>query len=379
MKSLFKQNFLIIFSSLVFLIIFSGLFYYFSLLQNQGVVLISEIQDKEDSISDFKLSISGLNHISSDLEIAQFDLNHLAETEKTLNNFWDDVLNKNENISLNWKKKSAESVNASLTRMFSRWRQSCRKGNVAMPTRENLSANQSFLDESAPASIDNYGFAFSSYDGSWPSFSSEEAQQLGIQIEIINEIINALCYSTDGNHSVSIVSLKRENAGQIDNGNIGVDKLRVNDVTPFLLRQNKGISSYAFEIVLQCQTYSVRKFLNLLRPPFMIRKLSLTPFEESDGFSSSGFVENPNPFSTEPSAAQGGASDQFLPIVSQVDSRVTILVEYVTNIDKSISILHRSKNIWSGANPDTYIDWLKKSGNVELVDVAQKLFDKDDR
>ena len=379
MKSLFKQNFLVIIASLVFLITFSGLFYYFSLLQKQGLTLISDVRDKEDSISDSKLSISGLNHISADLELAQSDLNHLAETEKTLNNFWDDVLNKNENISLNWKKKSTASVNASLTRMFSRWRQSCRKGNVAMPSNENLSANSSFLDESAPAATDNYGFAFSSYDGSWPSFSSEEAQQLGIQIEIINEIINALCYSTDGNHSVSIVSLKRENAGQIDNGNIGVDKLRVNDITPFLLRQNKGISSYVFEIVLQCQTYSVRKFLNLLRPPFMIRKLSLTPFEESDGFSSSGFVENPNPFTTEPSAAIGGTSDQFLPIVSQVDSRVTILVEYVTNIDKSISILHRTSSIWSGANPNTYIDWLKKSGNVELVGVAQKLFDRDDR
>ena len=284
MKSLLKQNFLVIFSSLLFLIIFSGLFYYLSLLQNKGELLISDILNKEDSISDSKLSISGLNHISSDLNFAQSDLYNLAETEKTLNNFWDDVLNKRENISLNWKKKSAESVNASLTRMFSRWRQSCRKDNVAMPSNENPSTNSSFLDESSPSSIDNYGFAFSSYDGSWPSFSVEEAQQLGIQIEIINEIINALCYSTDGNHSVSIVSLKRENAGQIDNGNIGVDKLRVNDVSPFLLRQNQGISSYAFEIVLQCQTYSVRKFLNLLRPPFMIRKLSLTPFEENDGF-----------------------------------------------------------------------------------------------
>ncbi|MEC7802120.1 MAG: hypothetical protein VX467_03000 [Verrucomicrobiota bacterium] len=349
------------------------------MLQNQGQLLISDIRNKEDSISDTKLSISGLNHISSDLNFAQSDLYNLAETEKTLNNFWDDVLNKRENISLNWKKKSAESVNASLTRMFSRWRQSCRKDNVAMPSNENLSTNSSFLDESTPSSMDNYGFAFSSYDGSWPSFSAEEAQQLGIQIEIINEIINALCYSTDGNHSISIVSLKRENAGQIDNGNIGVDKLRVNDVAPFLLRQNQGITSYAFEIVLQCQTYSVRKFLNLLRPPFMIRKLSLTPFEESDGFSNTGFAENPNPFSAEPSAAIGATSDQFLPIVSQVDSRATILVEYVTNIDKSISILHRTKSIWSGANPDIYIDWLKKSGNVELVDVAQKLFDKDDR
>ena len=160
MKSLFKQNFLIIFSSLVFLIIFSGLFYYLSLLQNQGELLISDIRNKEDSISDSKLSISGLNHISSDLNFAQSDLYNLAETEKTLNNFWDDVLNKRENISLNWKKKSAESVNASLTRMFSRWRQSCRKDNVAMPSNENLSTNSSFLDESAPSSIDNYGFAF---------------------------------------------------------------------------------------------------------------------------------------------------------------------------------------------------------------------------
>ena len=112
MKSLFKQNFLVIIASLVFLITFSGLLYYFSLLQKQGLTLISDVRDKEDSISDSKLSISGLNHISADLELAQSDLNHLAETEKTLNNFWDGVLNKNENISLNWKSKSTASVNA---------------------------------------------------------------------------------------------------------------------------------------------------------------------------------------------------------------------------------------------------------------------------
>ena len=106
MKSLFKQNFLIIFSSLVFLIIFSGLFYYLSLLQNQGELLISDIRNKDDSISDSKLSISGLNHISSDLNFAQSDLYNLAETEKTLNNFWDDVLNKVKHFKLKKKVQS---------------------------------------------------------------------------------------------------------------------------------------------------------------------------------------------------------------------------------------------------------------------------------
>ena len=100
---LIQTKFLIIFSSLVFLIIFWFILLSF-FAQNQGQLLISDIRNKEDSISDSKLSISGLNHISSDLNFAQSDLYNLAETEKTLNNFWDDVLNK-ENISLNWKKK----------------------------------------------------------------------------------------------------------------------------------------------------------------------------------------------------------------------------------------------------------------------------------
>ena len=182
MKSLFKQNFLIIFS-LVFLIIFSGLFYYLSLLQNQGQLL--PYSTKRIGISDSKLSISGLNHISSDLNFAQSDLYNLAETEKTLNNFWDDVLNKRENISLNWKKKSRRVRECLPYSNVFEMEESCRKDNVAMPSSENLSTNSSFLDESTPSSMDNYGFAFSSYDGSWPSFSAEEAQQLGIQIEII--------------------------------------------------------------------------------------------------------------------------------------------------------------------------------------------------
>ena len=379
MKSLIKQNFLIILSSLSFITIFIALFYYLSTLKKQGEELKISINNLGESINDSKLSISGLSHLNGDLKLAKIDLETLADTEKTLNNFWNSTLNERENISLNWKKKSAESVNASLTRMFSRWRQNCRKSNVQMPSNENFGTNAGFLDESTTPPSDNYSFAFSSYDGSWPSFSAEEAQQVGIQIDIINEIVNALCYSTDGNHSVSVVSIKRENAGQIDNRNIGVDKLKVNDISPLLLRQNKGITSYAFEIVLQCQTYSIRRFLNLLRPPFMIRMLSLTPFEENDGFTNSGFTETPNPFSTEPSSVPNSNNDQFLPIVSQVDSKVTIVVEYVTSIDKSISNLHQNKNIWSGANPDLYMDWLKKSGNVHLVEVAQELFDSNDR
>ena len=213
----------------------------------------------------------------------------------------------------------------------------------------------------------SYGFSFSSYDGSWPSFSQEEATEIGIQVEIMNEIISQLSFSTDDNHTIEIQSILRESVGEIDERNIGTDQLETTGIVDFL-RQTQGVESYAFEIVLKCQTFSMRKFINNLRPPFLVRKLSLTTFDENSNFSNDSFDSAPDPFSTTP---QSIPQEKFMPIVSLVDSKVEIVVEYLTGIDKKVTNLHVDKNLWSDFSGEIYLDWLNESGNGEFKNSAE--------
>ena len=69
----------------------------------------------------------------------------------------------------------------------------------------------------------------------------------------------------------------------------------------------------------------------------MIRKLSLTPFEEAMDF------QTPDSLKTilfSGTFCNNGiaASDQFLPIVGQLDYRAILIEDLLRNIDKSISI-----------------------------------------
>ena len=48
------------------------------------------------------------------------------------------------------------------------------------------------------------------YNGNWPNFSNEEAQKLGIQIEIIKELVGYICETVTDEHSAELVHLTRE-------------------------------------------------------------------------------------------------------------------------------------------------------------------------
>ena len=112
----------------------------------------------------------------------------------------------------------------------------------------------------------------------------------------------------------------------------------------------------------------MRKFVNNLRPPFLVRKLSLTTFDENSNFSNDSFDSAPDPFSTTP---QSIPQEKFMPIVSLVDSKVEIVVEYLTGIDKKVTNLHVDKNLWSDFSREIYLNWLNDSGNGEFQNSAE--------
>ena len=135
-----------------------------------------------------------------------------AKLEKDLNNFCKSLLNPAENIALNWNKKSVEMVNASLAKCFPGGDKSV-KDQAKMPSGQGTSfSSNPFGGGEQNTAANSYGFSFSSYDGSWPSFSQEEATEIGIQVEIMNEIISQLSFflrmiTTRSNHNLFSVKV----------------------------------------------------------------------------------------------------------------------------------------------------------------------------
>lgn len=369
MKSFLKQYLVFLTTIILCIIVFGTALFYSLHLSSKNQNLANEISNLYNSNQELNEKILNLEYVTFDLSAATNDLKVSAQLERDLNNFCKSLLNPAENIALNWSKESVEKVNASLTRMFPRWRQKCERSNIKMPSGQGASfSSDPFGGGEQNTAANSYGFSFSSYDGSWPSFSQEEATEIGIQVEIMNEIISQLSFATDDNHSIEIQSILRESVGEIDQRNMGADQLETTGIQEFLLRQTKGVESYAFEVVLKCQTFSMRKFINNLRPPFLVRKLSLSSFDDSSNISTTSFGATPDPFSSTP---QAKPQDKFMPIVSLVDSKVEIVVEYLTGIDKKVTNLHTNKNLWTDLSGEIYTNWLNESGNDEFIKSAE--------
>ena len=128
-------------------------------------------------------------------------------------------INARENHFEKWTDKTPESVNADITRLFTTLRSRCAAAEVGLPAGASKSPTIGFGENNAKPK-NNYGFGFSSYDGFWPSFTSEEAKILGIQAKIVKELVEFITQSSTDSQSLSIVEILREPAGKIDTNHI---------------------------------------------------------------------------------------------------------------------------------------------------------------
>ena len=362
MKVFVKNNILLVVTFFFSLTVFSAIVVYNFHLSKQYLNLVSDLSAMHKNALDKSILSRQLSFVEKDYIYASQELEELAGDEKLLNNILNSLLNNSVNLFNNWKSKSTESVNASLTRKFSRWRRSCGNANIVLPSSDSLSSglDSDFLQQENKTDSNDFGFSFTSYDGSWPSFSNTEAKLLDIQSEIITEILESICKSADDNHTISIVSIKRESVGKTDDLSIGADELEVENYNDFLLNKVSGIESFVFEIVLRCQTYSLRKMVNEYRSPFLLRKIEISPFEELTNYNSESFSTELDPFGSPSTVKQ---DDKFLPIVSKVDSKVVLVYEYITEINKSALDLYSLNAILNESSKEIFIKWLEDSGN----------------
>jgi hypothetical protein len=366
MSAFVKNNLLLAVTLFVSLTIFVSLVFYNFHLSDQYLDLISDLSTKHKSASDNRSLSDQLSFVEKDFDFATQELEQLARNEKSLNIILNSLLNNSVNLFGNWKSKSTESVNASLTRKFSRWRRSCANAKIILPASDSLTSGigADFLQEEKKSASNDFGFSFTSYDGSWPNFNDSEAKLLDIQSEIITEILDSICKSVDDNHTVSIISIKRESVGKTDDLSIGNDELEVENYNDFLLNKVSGVESFVFEIVLRCQTYSLRKMVNEFRSPFLLRKIEISPFEELINYNSESFSPVLDPFGSPSTVKQ---TDKFLPIVSKVDSKVVLVYEYITEINKSALDLYALNKILKEDSREIFIKWLEDSGNQKIA------------
>ena len=334
--------------------------------------LLKKVHATVNDLSEIHIDKNDHRHIVSDYREVQSDLATLSSIEKDLSNFTNYLLNENENVRDKWSSKSAESVNASITRLYSRLRKKCRNSFISLPQNTTDSQSTNLFRTPAPSEADDsFGFSFSAYDGFWPSFSANEARKLGVQSEIVNEMIDYLSVCTDFNHTIEIISIQREAVGQIDKANIGEDNLDLSDIEPLLLRNLEEIESYVFKLSLNTQTIPLRKFINKLRPPFLLREILINPAEEISG---SGFA--PTSFTPDPFSVDSKPENRFVPIVSKVDSRVEIVLEYVIESNRDLTNIVKLLAKNEESYPQIIYTWLEQSGHEYLIKETQKYFNE---
>ena len=286
---------------------------------------ISLINKENQSIRNLHEEVLLYEGLEEEILLAKEDLLNLSRIEKTQNRFWDSLLNKDDNLFINFKDKSSESINADLTKLYSNLRnlyfQEC------FVSCENGSSNSfSPFGSSEEDTEKKFGFGLQSYDGFWPSFSKDEAKLLGVQSIIISRIVEYLANSTDEKYSITLNKMTRESVGKEDILHIADDKLDLISEEK-LIRNSVPIKSFAFSISFKSHTSHARSFINQLRPPFLIRDLKVERSVGTDYNTQS--AETVDPF--------GDASkdlSQPLPIVSNVESTFYLIIEYVYMIER---------------------------------------------
>lgn len=353
-------------NNLIFLILSSCLGVVFITLLSISLYLSSNGDDIKDDIDGIKSDIKNLRSqklpylgVEHDLKLAAADLEELASIERSQNRLWKSVLAPEANISLNWKSKSEEVINSTLIRQFSRLSSLCKEKNVSLPGNGEQETSSPF-GEQVEVEGNDFGFGMTAYNGNWPNFSNEEAQQLGIQIEIIKELVGYLCETVTDEHSAELVHITRESVGRTDGLNIGTDQVDLSAVKSVLLESHANIESQCFEICFIGHTSHARTFLNSLRPPYFLRNLIVEREISERSFS-------PSP-SFGPDFSEGNPSEQEseVPVVQNVRSKFSFLIEYVTAVNRNPDEFFRTSVRKENFDEEFLQNFLIKAGHEKL-------------
>lgn len=361
-----KSNKTFIILLLLFFINFASLQFVSCNSSNEIDSVIDSINREFQSVNKLKEEILLYDGLEEEMNTAREDLIKLSRIERSQNRLWESLLNREENLFLDFKDKSSESINADLTKLYSKMRNICESNNILLENNNKNTFNTFGSDDIVPAK--KFGFGLQSYDGFWPSFSKDEAKLLGVQSKIISTIVDFLSSSSDDKYSITLNKISREPVGKVDMQHIENDNINLKSDNK-LMRNSIPIKSFAFGISFKSHTSHARSFINQLRPPFLIRDLRVnrTVNQEFSGQTTG----RTSPFGDE----SEDNSQQPLPIVSNVDSTFYLLIEYIYMIDRDFEsfITENYEDINTDVDLEILKTLLELSGHSNLESKLEKI------
>jgi hypothetical protein len=367
-----KNNSIFLAILFIAIIIFISLLLFSARYSEETERLIITLKQSQKEIDRNRNKIRPFLGLDYEITNAHRDLDRLALIEREQNRLWNMVLSGDSNIAINWTQKDTDSINSILIRQYTQLRKLCRAKNIVLPGSAPSNLGTPFLPNNNPGKAE-FGFGFKAYDGNWPNFSPEEAQKLGIQMTIIRQIVEFLSKSATDDHSLKLISILREPVGPIDDNNIGDDKLVLAEFKSKLLKPQRIVDSMCFEITFVGITSHARTFMNQLSPPYLLR--DFVADRDTTNISSVSNPDTPSIFSPDP--GQNDSSE--LPIVQDVRSKFSFLIEYVTKVDRDHDKFFKSTMNDESIDIEVLKDFLEKSGHSKIIEPLIQYFkDRDD-
>jgi len=298
--------------------------------------LLSKIDSLERDLSRETQERAGFEWIDINLDLAREDNKNLLDKRARELTKWRDILGR-EDLFAEVENKASDDVNAEISRFLDLYRKKASEHRVKIKgaaTNKDSDTEGFFPSPDASSGEEREGFGFAGYDGSWPSISDQEAQELLKQKLILEKLLIILFKAKPKDEPMELQSIGREVVGDTDRQLIANEILVVESYDKILAKREGKIETYAFKVDFMARTGALRTFLNSLQYPFLIRDVSVVRAENS---SSTFTVTNGLPFGSTPENANGEPTP--LPIIDDVGSRFSVLVEYVLGVYPDLNLL----------------------------------------
>ena len=310
---------------------------------NQAENLDEVIGDIESLDRDLAKEIddgAGFGWIEANLDLARDDNKNLLDKRARELKKWREILGRDD-VFAGVEKKATDDVNAEISRFLDLYRKEAGEYGVKIKGALKTSTDESkglFPSEEISSGEDREGFGFAGYDGSWPSISDKEARELLKQKLISEKLLQTLFKAKQNGEPMELLGIRREPVGDVDRQRIAEEALNVDSLANVLAKREGSIETYAFEVSFLARTSALRTFLNSLQYPFLVRDISVRRLENSSsGFSATNNSDPNSPFG--PNSDNIAVNSKTLPIIKDVGSRFSILVEYVLVVHADLDLL----------------------------------------
>jgi hypothetical protein len=302
--------------------------------------LLSEINSLDRDLSRETQERAGFEWIDVNLDLARKDNENLLDIRARELTKWRDILGR-EDLFAEVENRASDDVNAEISRFLDIYRKKAKEHEVkikGVATNKDDDSEGLFPSSDVFSDEEREGFGFAGYDGSWPSISDQEARELLKQKLILEKLLITLFKAKPDGEPMELQSVRREVVGDVDKEQTTNEILAIDSHAKILAKREGKIETYAFKVDFLARTGALRTFLNSLQYPFLVRDVSVDRAENSSsGFTTTNIPSTPSPFGLNPENAKGNPT--LLPIIDDVGSHFSVLVEYVLAVYPNLDLL----------------------------------------